>query len=136
MNWEKKHPGVCQSVPAKSKQLYEEDDWADDMELAAAQLYRITYEANYLKEAAAYGRMGTYHSLDVLRHCQPLSMVSIHQPWPFYACQCRKIPAIRKNSFSICKMACNECKNYANANPIQHWRSAHQVLQQPGHCLG
>jgi endoglucanase len=53
----KKYSGVCQSIPAKSKQLYEEDNWADDMELAAAQLYRITYEANYLKEAAAYGRM-------------------------------------------------------------------------------
>ncbi|MDP4239515.1 MAG: glycoside hydrolase family 9 protein [Bacteroidota bacterium] len=52
-----KNPGVCQAVPGKLPCLYEEDNWVDDMELAAAQLYRLTYDGNYLKEAAAYGRM-------------------------------------------------------------------------------
>jgi len=53
----KKYPGVCQAVPGKSAAVYEEDNWTDDMELAAAQLYRITYDGNLLKEAAGFGRM-------------------------------------------------------------------------------
>ena len=53
----KKNPGVCQSVPANSASGFEEENWTDDMELAAAQLYRITYDGNFLKEAAGFGRM-------------------------------------------------------------------------------
>jgi len=51
------YPGVCQSVPYKSGVFYEEDNWSDDVELAAAQLYQLTYDPNYLKEAARFGRM-------------------------------------------------------------------------------
>ncbi len=53
----KNYPGVCQSVPYKSSVFQEEDNWSDDMELAAAQLYQLTYDPNYLKEAARFGRM-------------------------------------------------------------------------------
>jgi len=53
----KKNPGVCQSTPGKLPSFYEEENWVDDMELAAAQLYRMTYDGNYLNDAAAYGRM-------------------------------------------------------------------------------
>jgi endoglucanase len=50
------HPGVCQTAPCKSPYYYEEDDWADDMELAAAQLAQSTGERTYLREAEGYGR--------------------------------------------------------------------------------
>ena len=53
----KKYPGVCQSVPSKNGSFQEEQNWADDMELAAAELYRLTFNGKYLKEAAGYGRM-------------------------------------------------------------------------------
>ncbi len=53
----KKYPGVCQSAPAKSTVFYEEDNWADDMQLAASQLYQLNFEAKYQNEAAAYGRL-------------------------------------------------------------------------------
>lgn len=53
----KKYPGVCQSVPGKSQLYYEEDNWSDDMELAAAQLYQLTYDGSYLKDASKFGRM-------------------------------------------------------------------------------
>jgi peptidoglycan/xylan/chitin deacetylase (PgdA/CDA1 family) len=53
----KQHPGVCQSVPGRLGILYAEDNWTDDMELAAAQLYHLTYEGKYLKEATGFGRM-------------------------------------------------------------------------------
>jgi len=68
----KKYPGVCQTV-GKSTALYEEDNWADDMELAATQLYRLTYEGNYLKEAAGFGRMEPvtpWMCSDTARHYQ------------------------------------------------------------------
>jgi endoglucanase len=53
----KESPGVCQSVPGKSPYFFEEENWKDDMELAAAQLYRLTYDGNYLRDAAEYGRI-------------------------------------------------------------------------------
>jgi peptidoglycan/xylan/chitin deacetylase (PgdA/CDA1 family) len=52
-----KYPGVCQSVPSKNGSFQEEQNWSDDMELAAAELYRLTYKGKYLQEAAGYGRM-------------------------------------------------------------------------------
>jgi peptidoglycan/xylan/chitin deacetylase (PgdA/CDA1 family) len=56
-NLGKEYPGVCQTIPGNSTSVYEEENWSDDMELAAAQLYRLTYDGNYLKEAAGYGHM-------------------------------------------------------------------------------
>jgi len=69
----KKNPGVCQTVPGKSPYFYEEENWADDMELAAAQLYRLTYDGNYLNDAATYGRMEPitpWMCSDTARHYQ------------------------------------------------------------------
>jgi endoglucanase len=31
-----KSPGVCQTAPGRAPYFYEEDNWTDDMELAAA----------------------------------------------------------------------------------------------------
>ena len=53
----KKNPGVCQSVPGKSPYFFEEENWKDDMELAAAQLYRLTFDGVYLRDAAEFGRI-------------------------------------------------------------------------------
>lgn len=52
-----KNPGACQTAPCVSPYFYEEDNWVDDMELAAAQLALMTGNAGkYVKEAAEYGR--------------------------------------------------------------------------------
>ncbi len=53
----KKYPGVCQSAPAKANVFHEEDNWADDMQLAASQLYQLNFEPVFQNEAAAYGRL-------------------------------------------------------------------------------
>lgn len=53
----KANPGVCQTAPGKSPYFYEEDNWADDMQLAATQLYRMTFNGAYLNDAAGFGRM-------------------------------------------------------------------------------
>lgn len=52
----KKYPGICQTAPCKSPYFYEEDNYADDMELAAAQLYINTGNRSYLKDAAEFGK--------------------------------------------------------------------------------
>src|SRR5688500_12762788 len=53
------NPGVCQTAPGRSPYFYEEGNWADDMELAAAQLLAATGEARYRREGMEYARMET-----------------------------------------------------------------------------
>ncbi|HET7732635.1 MAG TPA: glycoside hydrolase family 9 protein, partial [Paludibacter sp.] len=75
----KKYLGVCQSI-GKSEGSYDEDNWTDDMELAAGQLYRLTYEGNYLKEAADFGRMEPvtpWMCSDTARHYQWFPFINL-----------------------------------------------------------
>ncbi len=53
----KANPGACQTACTVSPYYYEEDNWTDDMELAAAARYRATGDSVFLAEAIAYGRM-------------------------------------------------------------------------------
>lgn len=67
------HPGVCQTAPGRAPYFYEEDSWADDMELAAAELHALTGEARYLEEAVSYARMEPvtpWMGADTARHYQ------------------------------------------------------------------
>lgn len=50
----KQHPGACQGAPGHAPYYYEEDNWVDDMELGAAELYALTRNASYLRDALAY----------------------------------------------------------------------------------
>jgi endoglucanase len=56
-------PGVCQTAPGRSPYFYEEDNWTDDMELAAASLGYMqqtiggSSDASTLKEAVQYARI-------------------------------------------------------------------------------
>jgi hypothetical protein len=67
------HPGVCQTAPARSAYFYEEDDWADDMELGAVELYALTRESTYLDAAlqfAAQEPVTRWMGQDTARHYQ------------------------------------------------------------------
>jgi endoglucanase len=48
------YPGVCQTAPARSPYFYEEDNWVDDMQLGAAELYALTKDQKYLTQAIAF----------------------------------------------------------------------------------
>jgi endoglucanase len=50
----KKYPGVCQGAPGHAPYYYEEDNWVDDMELGAAELYALTRDRTYLEDALRY----------------------------------------------------------------------------------
>lgn len=49
-------PGVCQTASVVSPYIYEEDNWVDDMELAAYEMFRRTGDGKYRTEAIEYAR--------------------------------------------------------------------------------
>jgi len=67
------HPGVCQTAPARSPYFYEEDDWSDDMELGAAELYALTGDSTYLGAALRFAELEPvtpWMGQDTARHYQ------------------------------------------------------------------
>ncbi len=69
----KQRPGVCQGAPARAPYFYEEDNWVDDMELAAAELYALTRERPYLRDALDYAArepVTPWMGADTARHYQ------------------------------------------------------------------
>jgi len=67
------NPGVCQTAPCVSPYFYEEENWVDDMELAAAQLFKTTGKKNYLEDAVRFGRqekVTPWMGADTARHYQ------------------------------------------------------------------
>jgi peptidoglycan/xylan/chitin deacetylase (PgdA/CDA1 family) len=73
--WEfgKRSPGACQTAPCVAPYFYEEDNWADDMELAGIALYELTRDSRYLEEAVLCGRQEPttpWMGADTARHYQ------------------------------------------------------------------
>ena len=69
----RKYPGVCQTAPGSSPYFYEEDNWVDDMELGAAQLFSLTRDRRYLLDAAAFAKeepVTPWMGADTARHYQ------------------------------------------------------------------
>ena len=65
------HPGVCQTAPARAPYFYEEENWVDDMELAAAQLHELTSEPALLRAARDYAArepVSPWMGKDTARH--------------------------------------------------------------------
>ena len=66
-------PGNTQTVSVVSPYIYEEDNWVDDMELGAVELYRLTGDGKYLAQAVEYGRrepVTPWMGADSARHYQ------------------------------------------------------------------
>lgn len=66
-------PGTCQTASVRSPYIYEEDNWTDDMELAATELYDFTGNDEYLQQAIEYGRrepVTPWMGADSARHYQ------------------------------------------------------------------
>ena len=69
----KKSPGVCQGAPGHAPYFYEEDNWVDDMELGAAELYALTHDRKYLTDALDYASrepVTPWFGADTARHYQ------------------------------------------------------------------
>lgn len=78
-NFAKEHPGTTQTAPGRAPYFYEEDNWVDDMELAAVELHHASalIERNkteiYLKDASYYAGQEPFSpwmGSDTARHYQ------------------------------------------------------------------
>jgi hypothetical protein len=66
-----RNPGVCQTAPGHSPYYYEEANWADDMELAAAELYALIGDRVLLGQAVTYAEqepVTPWMGADTARH--------------------------------------------------------------------
>jgi endoglucanase len=69
----KQYPGVCQTAPCVAPYFYEEDNWADDMMLAAAELYRVNNKKYFKTEVMKFAEMepvSPWMGADTARHYQ------------------------------------------------------------------
>jgi len=76
----KNNPGVCQTAPCVSPYFYEEDNYVDDMELAAAQLYKVSKDQNYLSDAVSFGMqepVTPWMGADTVNHYQWYPFVNL-----------------------------------------------------------
>ena len=79
-------PGVCQTAPARAPYFYEEGNWVDDMELAAAELFGLTGDSTYLRAAVAYAAqepVTPWMGADTARHYEwyPWHNAGHHEVW-------------------------------------------------------
>jgi hypothetical protein len=82
-NYGLENPGACQTAPGTAPYFYEEDNWVDDMELAAIELYRITKDHAYLSHAVDFGRkepVTPWIGADTARHYQWYPFVNMGHP--------------------------------------------------------
>lgn len=66
-------PGTQHTAPNKAPYFYEEDSWADDMELGAAALFTLTKDTSFAKQAFAYAQqepVSSWMITDTARHYQ------------------------------------------------------------------
>lgn len=69
----KKNPGVSQTAPCKAPYFYEEENWHDDMELAAGALYNLTGDVIYKNEGMDFAQkeqISPWIGKDTVRHYQ------------------------------------------------------------------
>lgn len=74
------NPGVSQTAPGGAPYFYEEDNWADDMQLAAMEMYNSTGQKEYLTQAINYGRLEPvtpWMGADSARHYQWYPFVNL-----------------------------------------------------------
>jgi endoglucanase len=77
------NPGVCQTAPGTAPYFYEEDNWTDDMELAAIELFNLTNESKYLSFAVDFGRkeeVTPWIGSDTARHYEWYPFVNMGHP--------------------------------------------------------
>jgi len=112
------NPGACQTAPGTAPYFYEEDNWVDDMELAAIELYRITHDQEYLIRAAEFGRrepVTPWMGADTARHYQWYPFINMGHP----VIASSSIQADTKNEFlADIKEGLNKVKSRGEKNPF------------------
>lgn len=76
-------PGVTQTACTVSPYFYEEDNYVDDLELAAAELFRLTGDSSYLVQADYWGTLEPvmpWIEKDTARHYQFYPFINMGHP--------------------------------------------------------
>jgi endoglucanase len=111
------NPGVCQTAPGTAPYFYEEENWVDDMELAAIELYTLTKDSNYLNYAVESGRkekITPWIGSDTARHYQWYPFINMGHPGI-----ARQQKTQNKNEFSgYMKMGLELTENKGKKNPF------------------
>jgi len=66
-------PGVCQTAPNGAPYFYEEDNWVDDIHLAAASLFQLTGDKAFYNQSWQYGlqeKVTPWMGKDTAKHYQ------------------------------------------------------------------
>jgi peptidoglycan/xylan/chitin deacetylase (PgdA/CDA1 family) len=97
-------PGVAQTVSVRSPYIYAEGDWADDMELAAAQLYGLNKAEQYRKSFYQYlaiDSVSKWMGLDTAAHYQyyPFNNLGVYAMASQYIYPANKPAADELNSY-------------------------------------
>lgn len=77
------NPGACQTAPGRAPYFYEEDNWVDDMELAASELYLATGDPGYYERAVEFGKqepVTPWMGSDTAGHYQWYPFVNMGHP--------------------------------------------------------
>lgn len=80
----RQYPGNTQTLSVKAPYIYAEDNYADDMELAALSLYQLTRQKKYLDEGIQYARMEPvtpWMGADTAHHYQWYPFVNLGHYW-------------------------------------------------------
>lgn len=78
------NPGVCQTAPCRAPYFYEEENYTDDMQLAAVQLFKITKDKRYLKDAVEFGKMEPvtpWMGADTAKHYEWYPFINLGHYW-------------------------------------------------------
>ncbi|RPD96604.1 cellulase [Aureibaculum marinum] len=108
----KKHPGVSQTAPGGAPYFYEEENWHDDMELAAASLYKLTEKEIYKQQALNYAakeKISPWMGKDTARH---------YQYYPF----------LNVGHFELA----STIKNHKKQEVINYYKKGLELLQEKG----
>lgn len=79
-NFGKANPGVSQTAPCKGPYFYEEDNWKDDMELAASSLFKLTANQMYKSDGIQYAKeepISPWIGRDTVNHYQFYPFVNV-----------------------------------------------------------
>lgn len=133
-----KFPGVSQTAPGRSPYFYEEDNWTDDMELAAITLFDQTKDEKYLKHAVAFGRMEPFTpwmGSDTARHYQWYPFVNLGH----FDIVKNGNAKVQKEFITNTRNAIERVQLRANENPFRNgvpfiWCSNNLVTAMATHC--
>jgi endoglucanase len=77
-------PGFCQTAPCRAPYFYEEENYVDDMELAAIQLFDQTSEKKYLDDAIKFGLeepITPWMGSDTAKHYEWYPFINLGHYW-------------------------------------------------------